>query len=179
MKSQVHNVPAWPKLARLAGRFGRTTFQIAGADVTGQAGLSEEAGRIARYVIVGGLNTGFGYASYAVLVLLGLPLGLAVAGSTVLALLFNFYSYGALVFGSTAGRLLPRFLGFYVVLGLANFALLRALAGAGAGPLLAQMLLLPLLAAGGYFGLRRFVFGQRRPMSTMGAACSPCPPSNP
>jgi putative flippase GtrA len=170
MNSRVHNVPGWPKLAQLARRLGRIILQVAGAGGKGQAGMAEEAGRIARYVIVGGLNTGFGYASYAVLVLLGLPLWLAVAGSTVLALLFNFYSYGALVFGNTAGRLLPRFLGFYAVLGLANFALLRALAGVGVGPLLAQMLLLPLLAAAGYFGLRRFVFGKRLPMTTMEAA---------
>jgi putative flippase GtrA len=104
------------------------------------------------------LNTGFGYASYAAFVLAGAPLWLAVTGSTALGFFFNFYSYGGLVFGSTAARLLPGFLLFYLALGSLNFALLRLLGWAGLGPLLAQALLLPVLAACGYFGLRSIVF---------------------
>ena len=123
-----------------------------------------ERARIVRFLLVGGLNTAFGYASYALLVLAGLPLHLAVAGSTTLALLFNFASYGGLVFGSTKLRLLPRFLLFYGALGLLNFGLLRALTGAGVGPLPAQALLLPVLALCGYVGMRWLVFrGQPGP----------------
>lgn len=112
-----------------------------------------------RFLVVGLLNTGFGYASYAAFVLAGAPLWLAVIASTVLGFFFNFYSYGGLVFGSTAARLLPAFLLFYLALGSLNFALLCLLGWAGLGPLLAQALLLPVLAACGYFGLRSLVFG--------------------
>jgi putative flippase GtrA len=111
-----------------------------------------------RYLAVGGLNTAFGYASYAAFVLAGAPLWLAVSGSTLLAFFFNFASYGGLVFGSTSYRLLPRFLFFYAGLGGLNFLLLRALSWSGLGPLLAQALLLPLLAGVGFFGMRQFVF---------------------
>lgn len=114
--------------------------------------------RIARFLAAGLLNTGFGYASYAAFVLTGAPIWLAVAGSTSLAILFNFYSYGGLVFGTTASKYMPRFLVFYGSLGLINYGLLRVLTSAGSGPLIAQAVLLPLLMALGYLGLKRFVF---------------------
>jgi len=116
-----------------------------------------------RYLAVGGLNTAFGYASYAAFVLLGAPLWLAVSGSTLLAFFFNFVSYGGLVFGSTSYRLLPRFLAFYACVGGLNFLQLRALTWSGMGPLLAQALLLPVLASVGFVGMRRFVFRGRGP----------------
>lgn len=114
--------------------------------------------RILRFLLVGGINTAFGYASYAMLVLTGMPLWLAVAGATVLAFLFNFFSYGGIVFGSTSHRLMPRFFVFYVAIGTLNFLLLRMLNRFGIGPLLAQAILLPFLAACSYFGMRSFVF---------------------
>jgi putative flippase GtrA len=114
-----------------------------------------------RFLAVGGLNTAFGYACYAGLVLLGAPLWLAVGGATLLAFFFNFFSYGGLVFGRTSYLLLPRFLIFYSGMSVTNFALLRVLTGLGFGPLLAQALLLPLLAASGFIVMRRFVFGGR------------------
>jgi putative flippase GtrA len=116
-----------------------------------------------RFLAVGGLNTAFGYFSYAAFVLGGAPLWLAVGGSTILAFLFNFVSYGGLVFGSTSHLLLPRFLIFYLGLGALNFVLLRALASLDIGLLLAQALLLPLLAIVGFIGMRKFVFrGDKR-----------------
>ena len=111
-----------------------------------------------RFVLTGALNTGFGYASYAALVLTGMPLWLAVMGSTAMAILFNFYSYGGLVFGNTSARVMPRFLAFYAALGLVNFGLLHLLGMIGLGPLLAQALLLPVLAVLGFAGMRQFVF---------------------
>jgi putative flippase GtrA len=118
-----------------------------------------------RYVAVGGLNTAFGYFGYAVFVLAGAPIWLAVSSSTVLAVLFNFFSYGSLVFGDTSRRLLPRFIVFYACLGSLNFLLLRALIWGGLGPLWAQALLLPVLAGVGFVGMRRFVFHKGAPGS--------------
>lgn len=120
--------------------------------------MSPETTRFIRFLVTGGINTGFGYASYAALVLTGLPLWLAVTGSTGLAILFNFYSYGGLVFGDTSARVMPRFLAFYAALGLINFGLLRLLVTIGLGPLLAQAVLLPVLAVLGFAGMRLFVF---------------------
>jgi putative flippase GtrA len=118
-----------------------------------------------RYVAVGGLNTAFGYFGYAAFVLAGASIWLAVSSSTVLAILFNFFSYGGLVFGNTSYRLLPRFLAFYACLGALNFLLLRALIWGGLGPLWAQALLLPVLAGVGFVGMRRFIFHRGPPGS--------------
>jgi putative flippase GtrA len=120
--------------------------------------MMQDFWRILRFLIVGLLNTGFGYACYAGFVLAGAPLWLAVIASTSLSVLFNFASYGGLVFGSTSRRLLPRFVCFYFILGGLNFGLLRLLTFFGLGPLLAQAVLLPLFALVGYFAMRGFVF---------------------
>jgi putative flippase GtrA len=125
--------------------------------------MSGEWRRLLRFLAVGGLNTAFGYATYAVFVLLHAPLWLAVAAATVLTCLFNFASYGGLVFGTMSHRLLPRFLLFYISLGALNVGLLRLLRAAEVDALLAQALLLPILAASGYLGLRGFVFREQRP----------------
>jgi putative flippase GtrA len=116
-----------------------------------------------RYLAVGGLNTAFGYFSYAAFVLAGAPLWLAVSGSTLLAFLFNFFSYGGLVFRNTSYRLFPRFLAFYACLGGLNFLMLRALTWGGLGSLWAQALLVPVLAVGGFAGMRLFVFRMDKP----------------
>ncbi len=118
-----------------------------------------------RFLAVGGLNTAFGYLGYATFVLIGAPIWLAVTSSTMLAILFNFFSYGGLVFGDTSYRLLPRFLAFYACLGGLNFVLLRVLIWGGLGPLWAQALLLPVLAGVGFVGMRRFVFYKGPPGS--------------
>jgi putative flippase GtrA len=118
-----------------------------------------------RYLAVGGLNTAFGYFSYAALAVAGAPLWLAVSGSTLLAFLFNFFTYGGLVFGNTSYRLFPRFLAFYACLGGLNFLMLRALTWGGLGPLWAQALLLPVLAVGGFAGMRLFVFRIDKPVA--------------
>lgn len=120
--------------------------------------MKKDLAILARFLIVGCLNTGFGYACYAAFIEVGAPLWMAVSGTTLLAFLFNFYSYGGLVFGSTSYRKLPRFLAFYCTLGIINYLLLRGLTMSGIGPILAQGLLLPILATLGFFGMRRFVF---------------------
>jgi putative flippase GtrA len=110
------------------------------------------------FVLVGFFNTAFGYVSYASMVYLGLPLWLAVACATVVALLFNFVSYGSLIFANTSVRCLPRFVLLYAAIGFVNNCLLQALTEASIGPFLAQALILPLLALLGYCGMKVFVF---------------------
>ncbi|WP_421988551.1 GtrA family protein [Roseococcus sp.] len=120
--------------------------------------MTGEFRRVLRFLVAGLVNTGFGFAAYAAFILLGAPLAVAVAGGTVLGFLFNFLSYGGFVFGSTSYRLLPRFLLFYATLCGLNLLLLHALSLFGAGPLLSQAALLPVLAVYGYLGMRFFVF---------------------
>lgn len=86
--------------------------------------------RFARFVVVGGLNTGFGYACYALLLWLGVPLELSLLGATVLGLFFNFLTTGRLVFADARGSLLPRFIAAYLIAWAIGSFAARALSAA-------------------------------------------------
>ncbi len=87
--------------------------------------------RFARFVVVGGLNTGFGYACYALLLWLGVPLEASLLGATVLGLFFNFLTTGRLVFADARASLLPRFIAAYLgAWAIGSFAA-RALSSVG------------------------------------------------
>lgn len=120
--------------------------------------MNDEWRRIVRFLTAGAVNTGFGYVSYAAFVLAGAPLWLAVAGSTTLGMLFNFFNYGSFVFGNRSLGGLPRFLLLNIAIGAINLFMLRLLGGFGLGPLTAQAALVPFLAGAGYIGMRGFVF---------------------
>lgn len=118
--------------------------------------------RIARFLAAGALNTAFGYAVYALLLRSSMPLWLAVIASMVAAFGFNFLTYGSLVFRDLSRESLPRFLIFYIIFAIINYSALRVLETLGIKPALGQALLLPVLAAVCYAGLRLFVF--RKPI---------------
>jgi putative flippase GtrA len=112
--------------------------------------------RIGMFLLAGGLNTVFGFAVYALFVYLRFPLWATVTLSLVFALMFNYLTYGGMVFKDLSWRNLPRFIAFYVALAALNTALLQAMQGLG--PLVAQAILTLPLAALSYLGLSYFVF---------------------
>jgi putative flippase GtrA len=114
-----------------------------------------------RFLGVGVFNTALGYALFAAFVLIGAPTLMAVMASTALGALFNFGSIGVIVFASKDMTLLPRFLAVYVGQCAINALLLIGLAMLRLEPLLAQLLLLPLLASGTYLAMRHCVFPDR------------------
>ena len=77
-----------------------------------------------KYLLVGGLNTVFGYFVFAVCLFFGFHYTLAVLIATVLGVLFNFQSYGRLVFHNYSTTLLGRFIFIYTVIYCANILLL-------------------------------------------------------
>ena len=77
-----------------------------------------------KYLVVGGINTLFGYLIFAVSLFLGLHYSLAVLIATILGIVFNFQTYGRLVFMSHSWRLMGRFVFVYVTLYLINIVLL-------------------------------------------------------
>lgn len=118
------------------------------------------ANRFLRFLLVGGINTIFGYSVFALLIIFKMPYPIAAFLATVLGVLFNFKSYGRLVFGSRDNRLIFRFVGVYglcYLLGLAPLAWAKA----HAVPILlmAAICALP-MAAIGFLLNRRFVFLQ-------------------
>jgi putative flippase GtrA len=87
--------------------------------------------RLFRFVIVGVLNTAFGYLIYACLLWVGFNYAAAAALGTILAVLFNFKSTGRWVFGSNDNRLLIKFIGVYVIVYIVNVIGLWLLTSSG------------------------------------------------
>ena len=84
-----------------------------------------------RFLIVGGVNTGFSYAVYACLLYAGLPYVAANFGALVAGTLFSFRTQGRFVFGNIDGRLFARFAACWCAIFLVNIALIRLLIALG------------------------------------------------
>jgi len=81
--------------------------------------------KFARFLLVGAINTLFGYFLYGSLILIGINYKLAALLATIIGVLFNFQTTGRLVFGSKNNKLIFRFVLVYVVTFLLNVELLR------------------------------------------------------
>lgn len=66
-----------------------------------------------RFLIIGVLNTLVGYLLYAFFLLCGLNYSLALGFATILGVLFNFKSIGAMVFKTNDNSLLLKFIAVY------------------------------------------------------------------
>ena len=76
--------------------------------------------RFVRFLIVGGINTAFGYGVFALLIFLKFHYAIAVLLGTILGVLFNFQTTGRLVFDSKGNRLIFKFIGVYVIIYVIN-----------------------------------------------------------
>ena len=92
----------------------------------GIGGLSDP--RIIKFLSVGVLNTVFGYAVYAILIFVNVPYLIALFVSTVAGVVFNYFSFGRMVFHGYGGWFVfGKFVISYGVMYLVNAALLRTL----------------------------------------------------
>ena len=76
--------------------------------------------QLLRFLLVGIINTMFGYGVFVVCLWSGLHYSGALAVATVLGTLFNFKSIGSLVFHSHDNSRIYRFLGVYCVVYVIN-----------------------------------------------------------
>lgn len=114
--------------------------------------------RPVRFVLVGGLNTLFGYGLFVIFFLIGHHRQISLVLATAIGAIFNFFTVGRLVFASRGIRMLPPFLvGYAVALG-ANMALLEGLARIGLPTLLAQGIAMPMVVVVSYLTNRYGVF---------------------
>lgn len=112
------------------------------------------------YLLVGGLNTVFGYTMFAVLLWTGLHYALAAFLSTILGILFNFQTIGRIVFASRDPSLIFRFVAVYGAVYLVNIGALRLLRADHVGVLLVQAILVLPLSGLSFLLHQRFVFRQ-------------------
>ncbi|MEI6986332.1 MAG: GtrA family protein [Rhodospirillaceae bacterium] len=114
--------------------------------------------QFARFIVVGVINTAFGYCVFAALILLDVTSILALFISTTLGILFNYKTTGRLVFRwRDGGRLLPFFC-VYVATFCLNIYALWSLEAWGVRTLTAQALLLPAMVIISYTLIRVLVF---------------------
>ncbi|MBF0560147.1 MAG: GtrA family protein [Nitrospirae bacterium] len=78
--------------------------------------------RFIRFLIVGGINTAFGYGVYALLIFLKFHYAVASLLATILGVMFNFKTTGSLVFESKDNRLIFKFVGVYAIIYALNTA---------------------------------------------------------
>ena len=122
-------------------------------------GFSE---RFLLFLIMGGINTLFYYGLYSLLIYIGLNYAAAVVIATVCGVLFNFQTFGRVVFKNFRLQLLGRFIGVYAVVCAANIAGLKLLETIGVVDkyIAGAVLVLP-MALLGYLLNKTFVFNEK------------------
>lgn len=98
--------------------------------------------QFARFLVVGMMNTLFGYSVFTVFVLLHVHYAIAALLSTICSVIFNFKTTGTLVFGSKNNKLVLKFISVYAVTFLLNVLLLKLLTSLRIDLLLASALIL-------------------------------------
>lgn len=73
-----------------------------------------------RYLLVGAINTVFGYSVFALLTYAGLDYPQALLCATIAGVFFNFRTFGRFVFTNTNWRLIWRFFAVYGILYAVN-----------------------------------------------------------
>ena len=115
------------------------------------------------FLVMGGVNTLFSFSLYSLLLYIGVFYAAAVVISTVCGVLFNFQTFGRVVFKNIQLRLLVPFIGVYVVVCTANIVGLKLLELVGLENkyIAGAVLILP-TALLGYVLNKTFVFKKER-----------------
>ena len=114
--------------------------------------------RFARFLIVGGINTLFGYGVFVLLIYIGLHYSLAALLGTILGILFNFQTVGRWVFNGYRRHLFFKFIAVYGVTYLFNIAGLYFFNATGVSNYLAGAILILPVAFIAFFLNKTFVF---------------------
>ena len=118
-------------------------------------------GQFLKFLVVGAVNTVFGYAVFAGLVLAGMPSVPALVVTYVVGVCFNFWTTRRFVFGQRGYSSFGRFVAAYVVIYFFNLGVFKAWEATGAGPLWAQALSIPIVAVFSFLLFKLHVFKDR------------------
>ena len=112
-----------------------------------------------KFLLVGILNTVFGYSIFGIFIYLNIHYTIAVLLSTVLGVLFNFKTIGKLVFKSHDNRLIFRFVFVYFIVYILNISGLWFFKSLGYGNMYINGLILIVpLALVSFLLNKKFVF---------------------
>lgn len=114
--------------------------------------------RFVRFLLIGVVNTLFGYGCFALLLYLGLHYSVALSLGTIIGVLFNFKTTGYFVFKSKDNRPVLHFFAVYSIVFLVNLAGLKIFSSVGIDPYFGGALLVLPMAALAYILNKTFVF---------------------
>jgi putative flippase GtrA len=114
--------------------------------------------RILRFLVVGGVNTVFGYSMFALIYLFTHQHNVALLAANVVGVIFNFFTTGRIVFGNRTFRTLAPFCLAYGVALALNAIILNGLIALRISALIAQAISLPVVVIVSYVINARFVF---------------------
>ena len=103
--------------------------------------MTADSRRFLRFLVVGAVNTGFGYAIFAALVVAGVRPEIALPVAFVIGVIWNFGTHARLVFRTQGLARVPHYVAVYLLLYAINAVALRAALRAGLPPLPAQLVL--------------------------------------
>ena len=116
-----------------------------------------------RFVLVGILNTAFGYGVYCLMIWIGVPYWWATLISNVLGVLFNFKTIGILVFENSNNRLFFRFVSCYLLAYGLNVGIIYLLTHfAGLNDYWSGLIATPFVALFSFFYQKLFVFNHKK-----------------
>jgi len=115
--------------------------------------------RLVLFLLVGGLNTLFGYSLYALLLFFHLHYALASLLASIIGVLFNFKTTGVIVFQNQNNLLIFKFIGIYCVTYLINVGCLKILSLYTANMYFAGAILVIPIAFLAFTLMKKFVFG--------------------
>jgi putative flippase GtrA len=118
----------------------------------------QDLGLFLRFGAVGLLNSGFGYAVFALLIWLGAGASIALTTAALAGTAFNFQTSQRLVFRSRGAA--ARFAGIYTVVLALNWIFLQLLKAGGLPDLEAQAVLTLPIAGISFLSQRYLVFGR-------------------
>jgi len=122
--------------------------------------------RFVRFLLVGGINTAFAYAVYAMFLFVGLNYALANLLSLIASVLFSFKTQGKLVFNNTGRGLFFRFTICWGLIYLCNIGFIRQMLIFGLNPYWAGALAIPPIVVLSYLLQKYLVFNTKnRPVS--------------
>lgn len=111
-----------------------------------------------RFLFVGIINSIFGYGVFAVFLYVGLHYTLALLLATILGVLFNFKSIGALVFKSHNNQFIFRFILCYTFVYFINIFGIKIFSHMGLSPYISGAIMILPMAALAFVLNKRFVF---------------------
>ena len=81
--------------------------------------------QLVKFILVGGLNSLFGYSCYALFVFMGLPYPVALLLATCIGVLFNFKTTGTIVFANANNDYFLKFVIVYGFIYLFNMTFIK------------------------------------------------------